>query len=110
MYCHEGGYLKQFYFREEREYSDKKTYIDYVIHFSIIPPPSENGCYVNVWHEKNLISTIVINLNTQNNIKKEGWGIATEYPKGIAYQNRRSHYRIFNRALMDRNNSKSGIS
>ena len=109
MFCYEGGYHKQFYFNEEKTTGkpgtneENKTYIDHVIPFSIIPPPFENGCYVNVWHEQSLISKLLINVNAQNTTENEGWGIMND---GELWTN---HYRIFNRQLFDRNHSKTGI-
>ena len=105
-FCYEGGFIKTFCFLEEKLISpDNVTTTDYGIMFSIIPPPT-NGkrCYINVWHEKRLLSTLYIDFSAFNHHrqqrpdKKSGWRILQD---NVGFKYNRFHYRIFNRILQE---------
>ena len=105
-FCYEGGFIKTFCFLEENLISpDDVTITDYGIMFSIIPPPTHaKRCYINVWHEKRLLSTLYIDFSVFNHHrqqrpdKKSGWRILKD---NVGFKYNRFHYRIFNRILQN---------
>ena len=114
IFCHEGGYAKTFCFSKAPFTSTKnRTIVDYAISFSIIPPPSTaKGCFINVWYQTRLLSTLRIHFSVSTSQKnqeadeQQGWRI--EQDNGGAPYNR-YHYRIFNRVMLkNRSESEEG--
>ena len=105
-YCYEAGYLKTFFFFEEKFVSsDNRTVYDYGIIFSIIPPPSAvTKCYINLWHEKRWVATFHIHFSELGSSKdqtpqtQQGWKIKQE---SVGFEYNRFHYRIFNRVFTE---------
>ena len=108
-FCYEAGYLKTFFFFEEKFVSsDNRTVSDYGIVFSIIPPPSAvTKCYINLWHEKRRLATFDIHFSAlgspkhQRQHKQQGWKIKQE---NVGSKYNRFHYRIFNRVFTENGN------
>ena len=109
MWCYKRGYKNQFYFEENKQTVENKKYTEYGIRFSIIPPPREEGCYVNVWYNESLVTTLYVTPSTPNTkplIKNEGWVI---FQDGDGVPHYRDHYKILNRLLLGKNKSHAGI-
>ena len=113
-FCYEGGYIKTFCFFEEKFTStENRTIADYGIMFSIIPPPSPSkGCFINVWHENSLLSTLRISFSGSTSQKnketdeQQGWRIAQD---NVGFKYNRYHYRISNRVMLKDTRESKGI-